>query len=95
MDNKVTKTVKTVTDYVEYLTGKGFTFGEDANGFIQFGKHYTDTQDEIVIIAIELTLKIQKEFDGSFFISLLEMFKKEAISNRKQAISYAQSLHLI
>ncbi|MGM0873915.1 MAG: DUF6123 family protein [Bacillota bacterium] len=89
------KTVKTVTDYVEYLTSKGFTFGADANGFIKFGQHYTDTQDEIVIIAIELTLKIQKEFDGSFFISLLEMFKKEAISNRKQAINQAQSLHLI
>lgn len=87
--------VKTVTDYVEYLTGKGFTFGEDANGFIQFGQHYTNAEDEIVIIAIELTLKIQKEFDGSFFISLLEMFKTEAINTRKQAINHVQSLNLI
>jgi hypothetical protein len=95
MDLRVTKILKTVTDYVEYLTSKGFILGEDANGFIQFGQQYTDTQDEIVIISIELTLKIQKEFDGAFFISLLEMFKKEGISSRYQAISYVQSLNLI
>ncbi|KKI88820.1 hypothetical protein WQ54_29830 [Bacillus sp. SA1-12] len=87
--------MKTVTDYLEYLTHKGFVFGEDATGFIQFGQHYTDTADEIAIIAIELTLKIQKEFDGAFYISLLESFKKEAIINRKQAISHVEALNLI
>ena len=89
------KKVNKVSDYVDFLTGKGFTLGENVIGFIQFGKQYTDTQDEMVIIAIELTLKIQKEFDGSFFISLLEMFKEKEINNRKQAISYVQSLNLI
>ncbi|WP_299093191.1 DUF6123 family protein [uncultured Metabacillus sp.] len=91
----MTKTVKTVTDYLEYLTHKGFIFGEDATGFIQFGQYYTETTDEIAIIAIELTLKIQKEFDGAFYISLLESFKKEAIQNRKQAFNFVENLNLI
>jgi Family of unknown function (DUF6123) len=91
----VSKTVKTIAEYIEYLTGKGFTFGEDVIGFIQFGQNYTNTEDEMVIIAIELTLKIQKQFDGSFFISLLEMFKKEDISNRKQAMNHIHMLNLI
>jgi hypothetical protein len=95
MEFKLAKTVQTVLDYVEFLTGKGFILGEDAFGFIQFGKHYTNSQDEIVNIAIELTLKIQKEFDGAFFISLLEMLEKEAISNRKQAIRHVKSLNLM
>lgn len=89
------KIEKTVTDYVDYLTGKGFILGEDAIGFIEFGKHYTDTQDEIVIIAIEYTLKIQKEFDGSFYISLLEMFKQEEIKDRNQAINHIENLLFI
>jgi hypothetical protein len=95
MEFKLAKMVQTVSDYVEYLAGKGFTLGEDAYGFIQFGKHYTNSQDEIVIIAIELTLKIQKEFDGAFFISLLEMLDKEAITNRKQAIRHVELLNLM
>jgi hypothetical protein len=95
MESHMGKTVKTIADYMEYLSGKGFTFGEEAIGFIQFGQHYTNTDDEIVIIAIELTLKIQKEFDGSFFISLLEMFKKEEINSREQAVSHIHMLNLM
>jgi len=86
---------RSVREYVDYLIGKGFVLGEDANGFIEFGQQYTDTVDEVVIIAIELTLKIQKEFDGSFFISLLENFKAEKIVNRKQALLHIKSLNLI
>ncbi len=86
---------RTVRDYVDHLNSKGFVLGEEANGFIQFGQHYTDTVDEVVIIAIELTLKIQKEFDGSFFISLLESLKSEKIVNRKQALNHMESLNLL
>ncbi len=86
---------RTVSEYVDYLMSKGFVFGDDANGFIEFGQNYTDTRDEVVIIAIELTLKIQKEFDGSFFISLLEKFKSEEITNRKEALLLMESLQLI
>lgn len=86
---------RTVEEYVDYLSAKGFILGEDACGFIQFGKHYTDADDLMVNIAIELTLKIQKEFDGAFFISLLEMFNKESIIDRKQAHKYLQALNLL
>ncbi|WP_226666778.1 DUF6123 family protein [Metabacillus litoralis] len=86
---------KTIKEYVDDLNAKGFVFGEDVYGFIQFGKDYTDANDTMVNIAIELTLKIQKEFDGAFFISLLEMFNKESITNRKQAYYFSQKLNLI
>jgi Family of unknown function (DUF6123) len=86
---------RTVRDYVNFLASKGFILGEEAYGFIEFGQQYTDTVDEIVIIAIELTLKIQKEFDGSFYISLLEQFKSADILNRKQAFQHIQTLNLM
>jgi hypothetical protein len=52
MEFKLAKTVQTVSDYVEYLAGKGFTLGEDAYGFIQFGKHYTNSQDELLQLSL-------------------------------------------
>ena len=59
--------LKTVSHYVDFLKEKGFNLKEDAIGFIHFGKQYTNASDEITIAAIELTLKTQKEFDGSFY----------------------------
>ena len=64
--------MQTVEEYLHDLSGKGFQFQEDAIGFIYFGKHYTNAPDEIISTAIELTLKAQKGFDGSFYLSLLE-----------------------
>ncbi|TDL82652.1 DUF6123 family protein [Peribacillus frigoritolerans] len=88
-------TKQSVTDYLLHLKDKGFQLKEDALGFISFGKHYTGAEDELVIAAIELTLKAQKEFDGSFFVSLLERLTKEKAKNRRQAILVAQKLNLI
>ena len=59
-------------EYLHYLESKGFLFQEDAIGFIFFGKHYTNATDEMINTAIEVTLKVQKSFDGSFYVSLLE-----------------------
>ncbi|MBD8068150.1 DUF6123 family protein [Bacillus sp. PS06] len=87
--------VTTVEDYIEFLTSKGFSFGEDALGFISFGQHYTSTTDEVVNVALEITLKAQKEFDGSFFVSLLEMFKEQKVSTRKSALELAQYRNII
>lgn len=86
---------RTVSHYIDFLTGKGFSFGEDVLGFIKFGQRYTVTNDEVVIAAIESTLKIQKEFDGAFFISLLEMLKREEIHTRKHALQHINRLNLI
>jgi hypothetical protein len=83
--------LRTVEEYLLYLESKGFSFGEDAIGFIYFGKAYTNASDELINTAIECTLKIQKRFDGSFYVSLLEMFVNNNIKTRREAIYYIKS----
>lgn len=92
---KLSKTFKSFTEYIDYLSSKGFSFGIEEFGFIEFGKNYTGASDQVVIIALELTLKIQREFDGAFFISLLEKFKQENIANKKQAKKHLEELNII
>ena len=82
-------------DYINYLKSKGFVFKEDALGFIEFGKHYTASSDHLVNIAIEITLKAQKEFDGSFFVSFLEILKKEEVQTKKHAFKLAEEKKII
>ncbi|MGE8204260.1 DUF6123 family protein [Heyndrickxia sp. NPDC080065] len=82
-------------DYIIFLREKGFKFEEDVIGFIYFGKQYTKASDQSIKAAIEITLKTQKHFDGSFYMSLLETFKKQNIETRKQAYSYVQELGLL
>lgn len=81
---------QSVEDYVTFLEGKGFTFGEDALGFINFGKLYANASDFLVNMAIEITLKSQKTFDGSFYISLLENLKLYNIRTKKEAEQFAK-----
>ncbi|MFD6441608.1 DUF6123 family protein [Peribacillus sp. NPDC060186] len=82
-------------EYVSFLEGKGFTFGNDAIGFIYFGKRYTNASDILVNVAIELTLKVQKNFDGSFYISFLENLKQNGIESRSAAVSFAKKQGLL
>jgi Family of unknown function (DUF6123) len=89
------KLEKKVNEYLQFLAQKGFNFGEDAVGFITFGQQYTNATDEIVNVAIEITLKAQKEFDGSFFISLLEMLKENQIQSRKQAYRFVEERNIM
>lgn len=77
-----------------FLAGKGFSFGDDAIGFIYFGKAYTNATDELVITAIECTLKIQKKFDGSFFVSLLELFNDNQLKTKKEVMSFIKTNQL-
>jgi hypothetical protein len=86
---------KSTEEYVSFLEGKGFTFGNDAIGFIYFGKRYTDASDILVNAAIELTLKVQKNFDGSFYISFLENLKQNGIETRSAAVSFAKEHGLL
>lgn len=95
MGTNLIKTVTTVEDYLAYLSSKGFQFGEDSIGFIMFGQHYTSASDELVNVAIELTLKAQKQFDGSFFISILEMCKGHEVFTREQALQLAKVKQII
>ena len=89
------KSVESVEDYLHHLEGKGFQFQEDVIGFIFFGKHYTSASDEMINTAIELTLKAQKSFDGSFYVSLLETLISNKISTRKDAIRFVKDKELL
>ncbi|MFY4776047.1 DUF6123 family protein [Metabacillus sp. RGM 3146] len=86
---------QTISDYLSQLSLKGFRLGEEAEGFIEFGKQFSGADDELAISAIEITLKAQKAFDGSFYISLLERLVKENVQNRKEAMQTAKTLQLI
>jgi hypothetical protein len=81
---------RTVEEYVQFLKEKGFMFGEEELGFISFGQMYSGTNDSQVITAIEITLKAQRHFDGSYFVALLEQLKSEGITSRKAAFEYAE-----
>ncbi|MCM2531883.1 DUF6123 family protein [Neobacillus pocheonensis] len=87
--------MRTVEEFLHYLHGKGFQFQEDAIGFIYFGKHYTNASDEMINTAIELTLKAQKSFDGSFYVSLLETLMSNKIKSRKDAIKFVKDKELM
>jgi hypothetical protein len=87
--------VRTVEEYLHNLKGKGFQLQEDAIGFIYFGKHYTNAPDEMINTAIELTLKAQKSFDGSFYMALLETFIKNEIKTRKDALNFIKENEIL
>lgn len=84
-----------LNNYISFLRSKGFRFGEEFLGFIQFGKGYTNANDKLLIVAIEITLKAQKTFDGAFFIALLETFQQEGVTGRREALSLAKKIALI
>ncbi|WP_430494202.1 DUF6123 family protein [Rossellomorea marisflavi] len=79
---------KTTEDFLIDLENRGFKFQEDAIGFIYFGKQYTGASDEVVNSAIEITLKAQKAFDSSFYMSILERLQTQRISSRKEALKW-------
>ncbi|MDQ0155147.1 DUF6123 family protein [Robertmurraya andreesenii] len=82
-------------EYLQLLGSKGFQFGEDAIGFIYFGKQYTNASEEMAKTALELTLKAQKTFDGSFYISLLELFTTNQIASRQEAIRFVRKENIL
>jgi hypothetical protein len=87
--------LKTVAHYLDFLDSKGFHLHDDAVGFINFGKQSTNASDELIITAIELTLKTQREFDGSFYLSLLETLVRGKVKTRGAAIRYVKEYELV
>ncbi|EKN63732.1 hypothetical protein M670_03678 [Schinkia azotoformans MEV2011] len=83
------------SDYLNHLQTKGFSFREDTLGFIEFGKIYTASSDKLVNLAIEITLKAQYEFDGSFYIAILEMFKAHNIKSKKAAYKLIKERNIL
>lgn len=87
--------VHNLEDYLLFLKEKGFKFQDDSLGFIYFGKHATNASDRLVNIAIEVTIKAQKRFDGSFYMSLLELLKENNITNRREAFKLVKERGLL
>jgi len=84
--------MQTVQDYLSFLHTKGFKLSEDAQGFIMFGQGYTGASDGLVNAAIEATIKHQLQFDGSYFIALLERLREEKITDKKSAKAFMRTL---
>ncbi|RHW42289.1 hypothetical protein D1B31_06620 [Neobacillus notoginsengisoli] len=87
--------MQTVDSYLQHLQAKGFLLQEDAIGFIYFGKHYTNASDEVAIAAIELTLKAQMGFEGSFYVSLLETLVSNNVETKKAAFKFVKENELL
>lgn len=81
-----------LVNYLLFLEDKGFKFQDDVIAFVYFGKNLTNCPDNLVIVAIELTLKTQMKFDGSFYISLLELMREKGIQTKKQAYEYVEKI---
>jgi hypothetical protein len=82
-------------EYLSYLIGKGFQLQDEEIGFIYFGKKYTELSDNLINLAIEVTLKVQRNFDGSFYIAILEAFKEKNLQNYHEAEQFLISKGLL
>lgn len=89
------KSMENLEEYLCVLNSKGFRFGEEAIGFIYFGKQMTSAPDWLVNMALEYTLKAQKRFDGGFYISLLETLVNNKINSRKEAVTLMRKRGLL
>ncbi|WP_244093837.1 DUF6123 family protein [Jeotgalibacillus sp. R-1-5s-1] len=87
--------MKTLDDFMADLDSRGFKLDDEAIGFIYFGRKYTGASDQIVKTAIEATLKIQKRFDSSFYMSVLEELVKLNQPSRKDMINHLKAKGMI
>ncbi|MFD2680613.1 DUF6123 family protein [Bacillus seohaeanensis] len=86
--------MKTTEEFLIHLENKGFKLQEDAIGFIYFGKNYTNASDQLVNNAIEITLKAQKYFDSSFYMSILETLHSKNIRTKLEVANFMKEYGL-
>ncbi|WP_440895694.1 DUF6123 family protein [Amphibacillus sp. Q70] len=77
------KSHQSLADYLEYLWDKGFKLTDEQVRFIYFAKKYTNSNEWLSCVALEITLKLQLYFNGSFYISLLEVLNEFKVKTRK------------
>lgn len=70
--------------FIEDLWTKGFRLTDKDIHFIYLGKHYTNSEDWLVILALKVTLQFQFRFVGSFFLGVLEYLSENQPSSRKE-----------
>lgn len=71
--------------FLDELWEKGFKLKDDQVRFIYFGKQYTGAIDLWVIVAVSATIRVKYEFDGSYFLAILELFSKEKPQTKRAA----------
>ncbi|AJD91250.1 hypothetical protein JMA_19330 [Jeotgalibacillus malaysiensis] len=79
---------KSLDDFVADLHTRGFKLDEEAIGFIYFGKKFTGADDQLIKMAIETTLKCQKRFDSSFYMSVLEELSAKKWKNKNEMTAH-------
>ncbi|MGP4079661.1 DUF6123 family protein [Pseudalkalibacillus sp. R45] len=82
-------------NYIEFLSSKGIHLTENHIAFIYFGKKYTDSDEEVVNVAIETTLKVQVKFEGSYYIALLETMKQAGVENYFEAKRFVRKNRIV
>ncbi|QHE52464.1 DUF6123 family protein [Pontibacillus sp. HMF3514] len=75
---------KSLGYFIEDLWTKGFRLTDKDIHFIYLGKHYTNSEDWLVILALKVTLQFQFRFVGSFFLGVLEYLSENQPSSRKE-----------
>ncbi|PPA71216.1 DUF6123 family protein [Jeotgalibacillus proteolyticus] len=80
--------MKSLEDFLADLETKGFKLNDEAIGFIYFGRKYTDAPDQLVQVAIEVTLKLQQRFDSGFYMSVLEEIVQSKLTTRTKVMSH-------
>ncbi|WP_138417057.1 DUF6123 family protein [Aquibacillus sediminis] len=81
--------------YLEDLWSKGFKLKDEEVRFIYFGKNYTNAHDWKIILAINVTISLQFDFDRSFFLSLLELFDENNIQTEQEAFKFLKQLGFV
>ena len=70
--------------YLEDLWSKGFKLSDEEVRFIYFAKYSANASDWMAKQALKITLQMKCTFDGSFYISLLELIVHESVTNNKK-----------
>jgi Family of unknown function (DUF6123) len=71
--------------FLDDLWAKGFKLTDEDIQFIYFGKNFANASDWKVIFAVQVTLRFQHAFDGSFYLSVLDLIKEDNVQTKKQA----------
>jgi len=71
--------------FIEDLWTKGFRLTDKDIHFIYLGKHSTNSEDWLVILAVKATIQFQFKFEGSFYLSVLEFLSENHPATRKKA----------
>lgn len=78
------KSHQSLAEFLEHLWDCGFKLTDEQVRFIYFAKKYTNSSEWLSSIALEMMLKLQFNFDGSFYISLLELLNESGVRSRKE-----------